>query len=262
MQSVWITLYFNFRKANSTGYPLAVNSLFDKLGSVGDRNVYENELKRRLLVLVQRAIAMKHLLVEDAKPSSSDGEDVRKRALFPSEKYTDELYVGQKEVAESSEAKGAAKSLTVLIVFDEARGCLETVEKIGVSKFRMICKALRSLSTDPETKMYNVVSVFIDISSKIRNFSSAVDDDASARQWLTQRKTSVDCGHLQLFHPFILYCTFDLYLTRLDFTSLAKNASMYDYVSHGGTSASCAGILRGSKYISEAETAWWKRYVV
>ena len=119
---------------------------------------------------------MKDSLVEGVQAGSSDTIDVCERALFPSERYANKLYVGQQGEGVSIEAASAAQSTTVLIVFDEARECLENVDHIGVSKFRMIHQALRELSTDVATRIYNVMSVFIDTSPTIQNFSPALED--------------------------------------------------------------------------------------
>ena len=70
-----------------------------------------------------------------------------------------------------------------------------------------------------------MVSVFIDASSKIQNFPPALEDDPSAR--LRMGMNLAEFQQLRLFHPFILYGTFDLHLTKVDWVSLKQNPSLY-----------------------------------
>ena len=95
-----------------------------------------------------------------------------KQALFPNlnERYSCQLY---SSCADTSQDAGEyveeyAKSITVVLVFYEARECLEIVEATEVSQFWMICQVLRELSTHREDNHYKFASIFIDTSSKIQ----------------------------------------------------------------------------------------------
>jgi hypothetical protein len=241
------TIYFNFRNPRSTGYPprtyTACAQLFETPAS--NRREYQQMLKQRILALVQRAVTLRDRLLEDKAPKPLIGEvDVSKRAMFPSERYAAQLFSRADTL---QVARELAESTTVVLVFDEARECLQAVEAIGVSQFQLIHQALRDLSCDFATRHYNIMSVFVDTSFRIQNFSR--EDEPTARQMTPYSEQ----GYLKAFPPFILCGTFDLHLQQLDLRALNHVASS-EYLRAGRP------LIAQESYAGEYDFLRWKLF--
>ena len=173
------TLYGCFRSNPSSGYPRrtiqAEQALFGGLDEISDRVSYVTELTNGLHSICDNALKLnktkfKEQLLEDTAITGDlsyycDDTDVIERALFPSERHP-EVW----SLKETTSHPTSPHNSLIILALDEARELFKPVEKIGISRFRLLRSALRSFSKDIQTSIYNLIAVFVDTNTKIHNF--------------------------------------------------------------------------------------------
>ena len=165
------TLYVCFRSNPSSGYPLgtiqAEQALFGGLDKKSDRDSYVTEVTKRLHSMCDNALKFKAQLLDEVPTTGESGNKdddagVIERALFPSERHPEVWYL-----KEATSYPTSPQTSLIILALDEARELLKPVEKIGVSRFHLLLSALRSFSKHTQTKIYNLMAVFVDTNPNI-----------------------------------------------------------------------------------------------
>ena len=203
--------------ARVTGYPrhtaTAMTALFEGLNR-STASTYVDGLAERFGQCVQSALT---------KLPPPGVDDETSEASFPSERLAGSVW-NFKDV--HLPANPQEESELVILVLDEARASLD-VQVNQISQFRLIRRALARFAK--KFKMRRFVAVFVDTSSRIKNFSPSADLEPSLRP--TQLDDELIAP--KLFMPFILRNSFDVNFKPLQGNDLSSLVDSDDYLRAG-----------------------------
>jgi hypothetical protein len=187
-------MYVCLRDSKSTGFPerskKAIEKIFCEYENIHNQSVDPAEV---LALKIKQCVesAREHL----NKPTDPHNDP----ESFESE--------SNEKCWDLNNAKGGKEKPLVIIVFDEAQQLLgldyQLVPFPGMNAFRYLRRAARVCATDHNCE--NFFLMFIDTSSRIKDFSPSDMADSSAR--LVGDKKEKIIG--KLFYPYILWQTFD-----------------------------------------------------
>ena len=223
--------------ARVTGYPrhtaTAMTALFEGLNR-STASTYVDGLAERFGQCVQSALT---------KLPPPGVDDETSEASFPSERLAGSVW-NFKDV--HLPANPQEESELVILVLDEARASLD-VQVNQISQFRLIRRALARFAK--KFKMRRFVAVFVDTSSRIKNFSPSADLEPSLRP--TQLDDELIAP--KLFMPFILRNSFDVNFKPLQGNDLSSLVDSDDYLRAGRplvSMPSSESIVHGRRSIS------------